>query len=62
MADAVIADLLVELKRPDESLALANSAARGAPGTVIAEDAKKRIESLKTSNTDASQNTESNQP
>lgn len=56
------ADLLLELKRPDESLALATSAARSAPGTVIAEEAKKRLESLKTSNTDASQNTESNQP
>ncbi len=56
------ADLLLEMKRPDEALALANSATRGAPGTVIAEEAKKRIESLKTSTDDASQNTESNQP
>lgn len=52
------AELLVELKRPEEALALATSAARGATGTVLAEEAKKRIDSLKV--TEASQTTESN--
>lgn len=55
------ADILIEMKRPDEALALANSAARGAAGTVLAEEAKKRIDSLKVT-TDASPTTESNQP
>lgn len=55
------ADILIEMKRPDEALALANSAARGAAGTVLAEEAKKRIDSLKVT-TDDSQTTESNQP
>lgn len=55
------ADMLIEMKRPDEALALANSAARGAAGTVLAEEAKKRIDSLKVT-TDDSPTTESNQP
>lgn len=55
------ADILIEMKRPDEALALANSAARAAAGTVLAEEAKKRIDSLKVT-TDDSQTTESNQP
>lgn len=52
------ADLLIELKRPDEALALASSAAREAVGTVLAEEAKKRIDSLKV--TESSQTTEAN--
>ena len=41
------ADLLAAAGKPDEALDLANSALRGAAGTVLVEEANKRIQSLK---------------
>lgn len=46
-AEIKAADLLAESGKRDEALALAKSAARSAPGTVIAQEANKRLESLK---------------
>jgi tetratricopeptide (TPR) repeat protein len=46
-AELQAADMLAELKRPDEALALVQSALRASTGTVIADEANKRLTSLK---------------
>lgn len=46
-AELQAADLLATLQRPEEALALVNSALRVSTGTVLAEESNKRLESLK---------------
>lgn len=46
-AEIKAADLLAAAGRPEEALILANSALRGAAGTMLVEEANKRIQSLK---------------
>jgi tetratricopeptide (TPR) repeat protein len=46
-AELNAADILSGLTRREEALALVNSASRNAPGTVLADEAKRRLDSLK---------------
>lgn len=46
-AELNAADILSGLTRREEAVALVNSAARNAPGTVLADEAKRRLDSLK---------------
>lgn len=46
-AELNAADILSGLTRREEAVALVNSAARSAPGTVLADEAKRRLDSLK---------------
>jgi tetratricopeptide (TPR) repeat protein len=46
-AELNAADILSGLTRREEALALVNSATRNAPGTVLADEAKRRLDSLK---------------
>jgi tetratricopeptide (TPR) repeat protein len=46
-AELQAADMLAELKRPDEALALVQSALRASTGTLLADEANKRLTSLK---------------
>ena len=46
-AELAAADILSGLTRREEAVALVNSAARNAPGTVLADEAKRRLDSLK---------------
>jgi hypothetical protein len=46
-AELAASDFLVQQSRRDEAIALLNAAARDARGTAVAEEAKKRLESLK---------------